>query len=86
MAVQNDSKLGATILSLTVLDSPGIVWPERYIMEKSELFQKLNNQDKDTLDLIRQLFNLIKQQREYNLLQDTQIEGLTNRVKKLEKK
>ena len=53
-------------------------------MEKSELFQKLNNQDKDTLDLIRQLFNLIKQQREYNLLQDTQIEGLTNRVKKLE--
>jgi|TARA_Y100000004_G_scaffold76895_1_gene86514 predicted membrane chloride channel (bestrophin family) len=53
-------------------------------MEKNELFQKLNNQDKDTLDLIRQLFNLIKQQREYNLLQDTQIEGLTNRVKKLE--
>ena len=53
-------------------------------MEKSELFQKLNNQDKDTLDLIRQLFNLIKQQREYNLLQDTQIEGLTNRVRKLE--
>ena len=55
-------------------------------MEKNELFQKLNNQDKDTLDLIRQLFNLIKQQREYNLLQDTQIEGLTNRIKKLEKK
>ena len=53
-------------------------------MEKNELFQKLNNQDKDTLDLIRQLFNLIKQQREYNLLQDTQIEGLQNRVKKLE--
>ena len=53
-------------------------------MEKNELFQKLNNQDKDTLDLIRQLFNLIKQQREYNLLQDTQIEGLTNRVRKLE--
>ena len=53
-------------------------------MEKSELFQKLNNQDKDTLDLIRQLFNLIKQQREYNLLQDQQIEGLQNRVKKLE--
>ena len=53
-------------------------------MEKIELFQKLNNQDKDTLDLIRQLFNLIKQQREYNLLQDTQIEGLTNRVRKLE--
>ena len=55
-------------------------------MEKNELFQKLNNQDKDTLDLIRQLFNLIKQQREYNLLQDTQIECLTNRVKKLEKR
>ena len=55
-------------------------------MEKNELFQKLNNQDKDTLDIIRQLFNLIKQQREYNLLQDTQIEGLTNRVKKLEKR
>ena len=55
-------------------------------MEKNELFQKLNNQDKDALDLIRQLFNLIKQQREYNLLQDTQIEGLTNRIKKLEKK
>ena len=55
-------------------------------MEKNELFQKLNNQDKDTLDLIKQLFNLIKQQREYNLLQDTQIEGLTNRVKKLEKR
>ena len=55
-------------------------------MEKNELFQKLDNQDKDTLDLIRQLFNLIKQQREYNLLQDTQIEGLTNRVKKLEKR
>ena len=55
-------------------------------MEKNELFQKLNNQDKDTLDLIWQLFNLIKQQREYNLLQDTQIEGLTNRVKKLEKR
>ena len=55
-------------------------------MEKNELFQKLNNQDKDTLDLIRQLFNLIKQQREYNLLQDTQIEGLKNRVKKLEKR
>ena len=53
-------------------------------MEKNELFQKLNNQDKDTLDLIRQLFNLIKQQREYNLLQDQQIEGLQNRVKKLE--
>ena len=53
-------------------------------MEKNELFQKLNNQDKDTLDLIRQLFNLIKQQREYNLLQDTRIEGLHNRVKKLE--
>ena len=28
-------------------------------MEKNELFQKLNNQDKDTLDLIRQLFNLM---------------------------
>ena len=55
-------------------------------MEKNELFQKLNNQDIDTLDLIKQLFNLIKQQREYNLLQDQQIEGLTNRVRKLEKR
>ena len=53
-------------------------------MEKNELFQKINNPDKDTLDLIRQLFNLIKQQREYNLLQDQQIEGLTNRLRKLE--
>ena len=53
-------------------------------MEKSELFQKLNNQDKDTLDLIKKLFDLVKQQREYNLLQDQQIEGLQNKVRKLE--
>ena len=40
--------------------------------------------NKDTLDLVKQLFNMIKQQREYSLLQDQLIEGLTNRVKKLE--
>ena len=53
-------------------------------MEQNEINKKLNDHDMDTLDLIKQLFNMIKQQREYNLLQDTQIEGLTNRVKKLE--
>jgi len=42
--------------------------------------------NKDTIDMIKKLFDLIKQQREYNLLQDQQIEGLTNRVKKLEKR
>jgi len=40
--------------------------------------------NKDTLDLVKQLFNMIKQQREYNLLQDQQIESLQNRIKKLE--
>ena len=53
---------------------------------QAEVTKQLINQDKDMLDLVRQLFNLVKQQREYNLLQDTQIEGLTNRVKKLEKR
>ena len=48
--------------------------------------KEIVSQHKETLDLIRQLFNLIKQQREYNLLQDQQIEGLTNRVRKLEKR
>ena len=42
--------------------------------------------NKDTIDMIKKLFDLIKQQREYNLLQDTQIEGLTNRIRKLEKR
>ena len=45
---------------------------------------QLINQDKDMLDLVKQLFNMIKQQREYNLLQDQQIEGLQNKVRKLE--
>ena len=40
--------------------------------------------NKDTLDMIKKLFNLIKQQREYNLLQDQQVESLQNRIKKLE--
>ena len=40
--------------------------------------------NKDTIDMIKKLFDLIKQQREYSLLQDQLIEGLTNRVKKLE--
>ena len=53
-------------------------------MEQNEINKKLNDHTKDTLNLIRQLFDMIKQLREYNLLQDTQIEGLTNRIKKLE--
>ena len=74
-------------MSLTILDSPGIVWAERYIiMMQEEVTKQLINQDKDTLDLIKQLFNMIKQQREYSLLQDQLIEGLTNRVKRLEKR
>ena len=48
--------------------------------------KEIVSQHKETLELIRQLFNLIKQQREYNLLQDQQIEGLTNRIRKLEKR
>ena len=53
---------------------------------QEEITKQLVNQDKDMLDLVRQLFNLVKQQREYNLLQDQQIEGLTNRLRKLEKR
>ena len=53
-------------------------------MEQNEINKKLNDHDMDTLDLIKQLFNMIKQQREYNLLQEQLIEGLQNRVKKLE--
>ena len=53
---------------------------------QEEVTKQLINQDKDMLDLVRQLFNLVKQQREYNLLQDQQIEGLTNRIRKLEKR
>ena len=53
---------------------------------QEEITKQLVNQDKDMLDLVRQLFNLVKQQREYNLLQDQQIEGLTNRLEKLEKR
>ena len=55
-------------------------------MMQEEVTKQLINQDKDTLDLIKQLFNMIKQQREYNLLQDQQIEGLQNKVKRLEKR
>ena len=53
-------------------------------MEQNEIKKKLNNHAKDTLDLVKQLFDMIKQLREYNLLQDQLIEGLENRVKKLE--
>ena len=53
---------------------------------QEEVTKQLINQDKDMLDLVKQLFNLVKQQREYNLLQDQQIEGLTNRLRKLEGK
>ena len=53
-------------------------------MMQEEVTKQLINQDKDMLDLVKQLFNMIKQQREYNLLQDQQIEGLTNRLRKLE--
>ena len=48
--------------------------------------KEIVSQHKETLELIRKLFDLIKQQREYNLLQDQQIEGLTNRIRKLEKR
>ena len=44
-------------------------------MEQNEINKKLNDHTKDTLDLIRQLFDMIKQLREYNLLQDQLIEG-----------
>ena len=53
-------------------------------MMQEEVTKQLINQDKDMLDLVKQLFNMIKQQRENNLLQDQQIEGLTNRLRKLE--
>ena len=53
-------------------------------MEQNEINKKLNDNTKDTLDLVKQLFDMIKQLREYNLLQDQLIEGLQNRVKKLE--
>ena len=46
--------------------------------------KEIVSQHKETLELIKKLFDLVKQQREYNLLQDQQIEGLQNRVKKLE--
>ena len=55
-------------------------------MMQEEVTKQLINQDKDMLDLVKQLFNMIKQQREYNLSQDQQIEGLTNRLRKLETK
>ena len=55
-------------------------------MTNEELHKKQNEISKDTLGMIKKLFDMIKQQREYSLLQDQLIEGLTNRVKKLEKK
>ena len=87
MAVQNDSKLGATLLLLTILDSPGIVQPERYIMDKYEK-QKINIEqlpndfsmsDKQTLTLIRDLFEMIKDGNKI-------IHLLDNRIKLLELK
>ena len=53
-------------------------------MEQNEINKKLNDNTKDTVDVVKQLFDMIKQLREYNLLQDQLIEGLENRVKKLE--
>ena len=55
-------------------------------MKQNEINKKLNDHDMDTLNLVKQLFDMIKQQREYNLLQDQLIEGLTNRIRKLEKR
>ena len=55
-------------------------------MTNEELHKKQNEISFDTLDMIKKLFDMIKQQREYNLLQDQQIEGLTNRLRKLEKR
>ena len=48
--------------------------------------KEIVSQHKETLDLIKKLFDLVKQQREYNLLQDQQIEGLQNKVRKRIKK
>ena len=53
-------------------------------MTNEELHKKQNEISLDTLGMIKKLFDMIKQQREYSLLQDQLIEGLTNRVKKLE--
>tara|TARA_R100000278_G_scaffold3923_1_gene6877 strand:- start:418 stop:591 length:174 start_codon:yes stop_codon:yes gene_type:complete len=53
-------------------------------MTNEELHKKQNEISKDTLGMIKKLFDMIKQQREYSLLQDQLIEGLTNRIKKLE--
>ena len=51
-------------------------------MTNEELHKKQNEISLDTLGMIKKLFDMIKQQREYNLLQDQQIEGLTNRIRK----
>ena len=51
---------------------------------KEVITKEIVSQHKETLELIKKLFDLVKQQREYNLLQDQQIEGLQNKVKKLE--
>ena len=53
-------------------------------MTNEELHKKQNEISLDTLGMIKKLFDMIKQQREYSLLQDQLIEGLTNRIKKLE--
>ena len=53
-------------------------------MTNEELHKKQNEISLDTLGMIKKLFDMIKQQREYNLLQDQQIEGLQNKVRKLE--
>ena len=53
-------------------------------MTNEEFHKKQNEISKDTLGMIKKLFDMIKQQREYSLLQDQLIEGLTNRIKKLE--
>jgi|TARA_R100001082_G_C4211764_1_gene95393 hypothetical protein len=53
-------------------------------MTNEELHKKQNEISLDTLGMIKKLFDMIKQQREYSLLQDQLIEGLQNRVKKLE--
>ena len=72
---------------MTILDSPGIVQPERYIMDKYEkqkiMIEQLPNDfsmsDKQTLTLIRDLFEMIKDGNKI-------IHLLDNRIKLLELK
>ena len=56
----------------------------RFKIMNEVITKEIVSQHKETLELIKKLFDLVKQQREYNLLQDQQIEGLQNRVNKLE--